>query len=61
MNYIVLIGLIVFLCIYYWTDRKNLEDFFHKEPYEKFNALRLYFILIVGIIVMLVSIFKEKI
>ncbi|EKT3958569.1 hypothetical protein [Flavobacterium psychrophilum] len=60
MDYIILIGLIVFLCVYYWIDRKNLEDFFYKEPYEKFNALRLYFILIVGIIGMIAQILKQK-
>ena len=59
-DYIVLIGLIIFLVVYYWIDRKNLEDFFYKEAYEKFNALRLYFILIVGIIVMIMTIFKEN-
>lgn len=57
-DYIVLSALIVFLIVYFWVDRKNLKDFFWKDSYEKFNAVRLYFILIVGIIVLTLKILK---
>lgn len=59
-DYIVLSALIVFLIVYFWIDRKNLKDFFWKDPYEKFNAVRLYFILIVGIIVLTLKILKPS-
>lgn len=58
-DYIVLVGLIAFLFVYFWISRKNLNDFFYKNSYEQFNALRLYFILIVGIIVMIIKIIKD--
>lgn len=59
MDYAILIGLIFFLCIYFWIDRKNLEDFFYKDTYEQFSAVRLYFVLIIGIIVMMMKLFKK--
>lgn len=59
MDYLVLIGLIALLFICFWFDRKNLKDFFHKGPYEQFNAVRLYFILIVAIILIVLKNIKS--
>jgi hypothetical protein len=60
MDYIVLIGSIVFLLIYFWIDRKNLENFFYKDEwYDRFNVLRVYFILILGIILFALKILKK--
>jgi hypothetical protein len=52
MDDIILFGLIIFLCVYFWIDKKNFKDFYEKDPYEKFNVIRVYFILIVGIILL---------
>ena len=58
-DYIILFGSIIFLGVYFWFDKKNFKDFFYKDPYEKFNTVRLYFILIVGIILMTLMILKK--
>ena len=60
MDYIILIGLIIFLIIYFWIDRKNLQDFFYKDAYGKLTAVRLYFMLIVGIILLTLKIIKGQ-
>jgi small-conductance mechanosensitive channel len=59
MDYVVLIGLIALLLVCFWIDRKKIKDFFHKGPYQQFNAVRLYFILIVAIILIVLKIFKS--
>ena len=58
IDYFILSGLIIFLVIYFWIDKENLKGFYWKDPYEQFNAVRLYFIMIVGIIVLTVKILK---
>ena len=58
IDYFVLTGLIIFLVIYFWLDKKNLKGFFWKDTYEQFNALRLYFILIMAIIALIIKILK---
>ncbi|MCL9805456.1 hypothetical protein NAT51_07980 [Flavobacterium amniphilum] len=55
-DYIVLFGLVIFLGIYYRLDKKNLEDYFYKAPYDRFNAIRLYLVLIGGVILMIFKI-----
>jgi hypothetical protein len=48
------------LLIYFWIDRKNLENFFYKDEwYDRFNVLRVYFILILGIILFALKILKK--
>lgn len=59
MDYIVLVGLILFLLIYFRIDRKNFSDFFYKDAYSKFIAVRLYFILIVVILLLSLKIMKN--
>jgi hypothetical protein len=57
-DYYILFGLVMFLVVYFLIDRKNLKGFFWKDPYEQFNAVRLYLILIIGIIVLTLKVLK---
>jgi hypothetical protein len=58
-DYIVLSVLLVALVIYFWIDRNNFKNFIEKDSYEKFNAVRVYFLLILIIIILALRIFNK--
>lgn len=58
-DYIILSVLVVALIIYFWIDKKSFKDFSEKDPYEKFNAIRVYFLLILVIILLTLNVFNK--
>jgi hypothetical protein len=59
-DYIVLLVLTIALVIYFWIDKKNFKDFNEKDSYEKFNAVRVYFLLILIIILLALRIINSQ-
>ena len=49
---IIVFILVVALIVFFWIDKKNFKNFSEKDPYEKFNAVRVYFILILAIVLL---------
>lgn len=58
-DYVFLILLIVGLIIFYRFDKGNFKDFYEKNPYQKFNAVRVYIITIAIIIILIFKIIKS--
>jgi uncharacterized membrane protein AbrB (regulator of aidB expression) len=56
---IVVFILVVVLIVYFWIDKKNFKNFSEKDSYEKFNAVRVYFILILGIVLFTLKTINE--
>ncbi|WP_300569111.1 hypothetical protein [Flavobacterium sp.] len=58
-EYYVLAGLIIFLVFYFRITKNDFKEFFWKDSYEQFNAVRVPFITIVGIIALVIKIVKS--
>lgn len=58
-DYLALIGLILFLIVYLYIDKKSFKEFYDKSMFGQFNILRLPILIIAIIICVIIKILNS--